>query len=493
MPHPLLYEINTRCWLRSLSVEQGRAVTLADVPDTEFDRWQKLGFTHIWAMGVWTTGPRSRAHALDDAGMRQTFAKLLPDWRPDDTPGSPYAIADYRVPASLGGESGLAAFRKRLNARGLKLLLDFVPNHFGLDHPWITEKPELFMLSPAEVAGTFPQQTVSGLRWLAHGKDPNFAPWADTVQINYRRPETRAAKITLLQTIAARCDGVRCDMAMLMLNDVFARTWAHIPEQVSPPTSEFWAEAIPAVKKTSPDFLFLAEVYWGLEARLQSLGFDYTYNKMVFDSLRDGRSTSLQESLLAAPRAQLEAGAHFLENHDERRIASVLSPAEHRAAALLMLGLPGMRFLYEGQLQGRQLQIPVQLGRWPDEPVNPEILAMYEQLLVTLKDTAVGRGEVNLLQPIGWPDNHTAPNFVIIHWQESPSKFDLVVVNLAPHPSQCRVQLPVKQLAAHDWLMRNLLGAENYRHSGAELAASGLHLDVPAHAAQLFQFTKTNP
>src|ERR1700722_4351989 len=190
MPHPLLYETNTRCWLRSLSEGQGKAITLANVPETEIEQWQNLGFTHIWAMGVWTTGPRSRSLALDDTNMRQTFTRILPGWCNDDAPGSPYAIADYRVPAALGGEAGLAAFRKRLNARGLKLLLDFVPNHFGLDHPWISEKPDLFVHSTTEVPGTFRHKTVSGVRWFAHGKDPNFAPWPDTVQINYRRPET---------------------------------------------------------------------------------------------------------------------------------------------------------------------------------------------------------------------------------------------------------------------------------------------------------------
>ncbi|MBI3876997.1 MAG: alpha-amylase, partial [Verrucomicrobia bacterium] len=248
MPHPLLYEINTRCWLRALSEQHGRPVRLGDVPEEEFDHWEQLGFTHVWLMGVWTTGPRARAHALNEPNLRALYDKVLPGWKPADVPGSPYAISDFKVPRALGGETGLKHFRKKLNARGMRLVLDFVPNHLGLDHAWLREQPDLFAQSPVEVPGTFAQETVTGTRWLAHGKDPYFAPWTDTVQLDYRRFATRGAMKELLLSVAARCDGVRCDMAMLLLNDVFAKTWAHFPFAAGKPEREFWADAIPVVK-----------------------------------------------------------------------------------------------------------------------------------------------------------------------------------------------------------------------------------------------------
>ncbi|HEX3800296.1 MAG TPA: alpha-amylase family glycosyl hydrolase [Verrucomicrobiae bacterium] len=488
MNHPLLFEINTRCWLRLLSEQAGREVTLADVPDSEFVRWQQLGFTHIWAMGVWTTGPRCRLMCFDGGNMEATFNRLVPGWKKEDVPGSPYAIAEYKVSAALGGEAGLKAFRKKLHAHGMKLLLDFVPNHMGLDHPWATKEPDHFMQSPGPGAGVFEQETVLGPRWLAHGKDPNFAAWPDTIQMNYRRPETRAAMIEILKSVAERCDGVRCDMSMLLLNDVFARTWAHLPDASPAPKTEFWPEAIGAVKQAHPQFIFLAEAYWGLEGRLQSLGFDYTYNKTVYDLLANRHYGEVQPNLLSCPPEYLAASAHFLENHDEPRIAPILSPAENRAAALLVLGLPGMRFLYEGQLDGRRSQIPVQLGRWPDELVNEEIATAYEQLLTTIKDSCVGRSMATLLRPNGWPDNQSSRNIVAVLWQKSPVEFDLVVVNLAPHTSQGVVVLPVSDLASKHWQMRDLLGTEKYQRPGSELAANGLYLDLAPHHAQLFRF-----
>jgi hypothetical protein len=499
--HPMLYEINTRCWLRDLSDACGREVTLATVPEAEFARWQERGFTHIWLMGVWATGPKVRAAALREPGLRQAYDEVLPGWRAADVGGSPYAIADYQVPRALGGEPGLARFRQTLHARGLQLVLDFVPNHVGLDHRWLRERPELFVQSPVAAPGTFAQETAGGVRWLAHGKDPFFPPWTDTAQLDYRRPGTRAAMKELLLSVAARCDGVRCDMAMLLLNEVFGRTWASFPLAAETPSQEFWADAIPAVKRRHPEFLFLAEVYWDLEARMQALGFDYTYDKRLYDELFWRNGPGAQRRLLAQSPEFIAASAHFLENHDEPRIAGRLAPAEHRGAALVILGLPGMRFLHEGQLTGARLKLPVQLARRPREPADPEVTRIYDRLLTTLPCTAVGNGQAQLLAPRpAWPGNSTAANFILVQWREmspdnSPltaphagTEFDLVVVNFAPHRSQCYAPLTVPGLAERNWTLRDLLGEESYERFGADLAEQGLYLDLPAYGAQVFHF-----
>src|SRR6266536_1475492 len=413
MRHPLVYEINTRCWLRDLAAQLGRPVTLGSVPDTEFEHWQQLDFTHVWLMGTWPTGPRSRAAAWADPTLRRAIAETLRDWKDEDFNGSPFAVADYSVASELGGEQELNKFRKKLHACGLRLLLDFVPNHLGLDHPWIVERPELFVQVPDPAPETFRTETKSGGRWLAHGKDPNFHAWIDTAQLDYRRADTRAAMIELLQSVAKRCDGVRCDMAMLLLNEVFAKTWEKFPCPAAAIQREFWADAIQVVKKSQPDFLFLGEVYWDLEARLQSLGFDYTYDKRLYDYLVYRNHTEVQRHLLSVTPGFVEAGAHFLENHDEPRVASILSLPEHRAAALLTLGLPGLRLMHDGQLTGARIKIPVQLARRPVEPAQPEIVAFYQQLLPSLKSAAVGRGKGEIVRPApAWPDNPTAENFV---------------------------------------------------------------------------------
>src|SRR5262245_13135696 len=242
--HPLVSEINARCWLRDLSERRGRPVHFGNVPEEEFEFWRRLGFTHVWRMGVWTTGPRSREVFLRQPDTPGSLKAVLPDWRGEDVAGSPYAIAAYRVPDSLGGDAGLRAFRENLHRHGLGLLLDFVPNHVGLDHPWLREHPDWFIRARQKTPGTFPVPTREGEAWIAHGKDPYSPPWADTAQLDFRLPAARTAMIEQLGSIAALCDGVRCDMAMLLLNDVFARNWEGFPSSGPAPASEFWADAI---------------------------------------------------------------------------------------------------------------------------------------------------------------------------------------------------------------------------------------------------------
>ena len=489
MTSPLVYEINTRCWMRELSARAGRAVTLGSVPEGEFERWQKLGFTHVWLMGVWPTGRLSRAAALSSDGLRRELGASLPGWKDEDVSGSPFAVAEYAVARELGNESDLRQFRKNLRAHGLGLLLDFVPNHVGLDHSWVVERPELFIQLPVEAPDTFHTGTPSGGRWLAHGKDPNFSAWIDTVQLDYRRADTRAAMIEVLQSIATRCDGLRCDMAMLLLNDVFCRTWESFPCAAAACEREFWSDAIQVVKKAQPEFLFLGEVYWDLEARMQSLGFEYTYDKRLYDYLVYRNQRDVQRHLLGVTPDFVEASAHFLENHDEPRIASILSLPEHRAAALATVGLPGLRLLHDGQLTGSRVKIPVQLNRRPVETVQPEIAAFYEQLLAALGSSGVGRGKGNILIPRpAWTDNLTAQYFVIVQWQSQPDGFDLVVVNLASHRSQCFVSLTVERLASRNWRMKDSLSAEEHERYGDDLQNQGLYLDLPEHGAQLFHF-----
>jgi hypothetical protein len=491
MRFPLLYEINTRCWVRELSAAAGRRLTLADVPASEIASLRELGFTHVWLMGVWRTGLQGHGAALREAKRSPAFTAALPDWSETDIGASPYAVAEYTVAEELGGEAGLASFRQQLAAAGIKLVLDFVPNHVGLDHPWLQTRPELFVSSSTPVNETFKVGDGANVRWIAHGKDPNFPAWDDTAQLDYRNPATREAMIEQLLEIARRCDGVRCDMAMLILNDLFVRHWARFPFAHTVSDREFWTEAIAAVWKAHPDFLMISESYWGMESCLQTLGFDFTYDKILYDELVYHDPSAVTRHLYEESSAAfVENSVHFIENHDERRAATVFVPAEHRAAALLVLGLPGLRLLHEGQLTGARMKIPVQLVRRPAELPNAEVTAIYRQLLTALRSSAVGQGRARMLRPRpAWPDNQTWRNIVIVQWELKPNEFDLVVVNLVPHRGQCYVPLAIPDLAAYHWSMHDIVGMEKYLRVGSDLDRQGLYLDVPPYAAHVFHFS----
>ena len=472
---PLLLEINTRCWLRELSAAAGEPLDLARVPDVVVTEWTRLGFTHLWLMGVWQTGPRSRAAYLHHPDTRRRLSQILPDWTDVDVPGSPYAIAAYHVAEALGGDAGLKAFRAQLHRHGLRLVLDFVPNHTGLDHPWIEERPQLFVQGRRESSGNFLRTSREGPRWIAHGKDPYFPPWIDTAQLDYRRADTRAALRDTLRSVAARCDGVRCDMAMLVLNDIFAATWKDHPPARDETGEEFWAEAIRTVKaEHGAAFQFIAEVYWDLERRLQALGFDFTYHKRVLDHLVAREPRALGETLAKHPPAFLARAMHFLENHDEARIASRLSLAEHRAAALLTLALPGMPLLHEGQLTGSMLHTPVQLARRPVEPSSREIEAMYATLLAARRASLVGHGTPELLA--------REDGVITLRWS-GEGREEVAVINLSSEPRRTQLAVPPRA-AGWKWFDQLAGGA------GAQTVHSphSLTLDLVPHAAHWYQF-----
>lgn len=488
MPHPLLLEINTRCWLREQPARKGLVPKLGDVPAARMKEWRLQGFTHVWLMGVWATGPRARQQALDSPALRREYDEVLPGWTADDVPGSPYAIADYEVATALGGNDGLAALRRKLRSAGLKLILDFVPNHLGLDHPWIASHPERFVQSDDVNDASFIGGSADYPVRLCHGRDPYFAPWPDTVQLDLRRAETRRAVIDQLVRVAGLCDGVRCDMAMLLLDEVFDSTWSGHGVRGDRARGEFWQESIARVRQQHPEFQFIAEAYWGREAELLKLGFDFAYHKSLTDALLDHPEDVTR--VLAESVAWSTQAVPFLENHDERRVAAVLKPDHHRTAAAVTLFLPGLRMVYDGQLAGARIKTPVQLGRRQTEAVDSAVAAIYRPLLALLQETAIGRGEARILfaKP-AWEDNPTHRWFVLIQWQAALDRFQLVVINLAPHRSQCYAPLEVAGLAARQWNLVDLLGGEHHFRAGEDLQSRGLYLDVPAHAVQVFDFT----
>jgi glycosidase len=483
--YPSLYQINTRVWLTELSKRLGRPATLADIPDAELDRLADTGFDWVWFLSVWQTGAAGQRVSRTNPEWRKEFQETLPDLREEDILGSGFAITGYTVSESLGGDAALVRLRQRLRKRGLRLLLDFVPNHTGLDHPWVKAHPEYYIRGTEADLARAPKNYTwvkrkQGDLLLAHGRDPYFAGWPDTLQLNYGNPATQEAMIGELVRIAGQCDGVRCDMAMLVLPEVFQRTWG-IPAKL------FWPEATRRVREEVPGFCFMAEVYWDMEWTMQQQGFDYAYDKRLYDRLREGHARPVREHLHAGLDYQNKL-ARFLENHDEPRAAATFPKGMYQAAAVITFLSPGLRFFHQGQFDGRLKRISPHLGRAPDEEVNHPLKQFYERLLGVLHRPVARQGQWQLLECFAaWDGNGSSDAFIAFAWQDSGGTRLLVVVNYADHPSQCYVRPPFSNLGGSWWHLRDLLGDAHYEHDGDDLQSRGLYLDVPPWQCHIFE------
>lgn len=485
--HPTIYEINTWVWLSELGSKTGKSINLGMVPSSEWDAISSLGFDAVWLMGVWERSPAGIAIANQNANLLADFRRALPDFRPEDNVGSPYCVRQYVVDLHLGGPKGLAVARKELAKRGLHLVLDFVPNHVAPDHPWVTNHPEYFIQGTPNDHLTDPSSySQVGGTICARGRDPYFPAWPDVLQLNAFQPELRQRVIDTLSDIADQCDGVRCDMSMLVINTIFERTWGSRAGQR--PATEFWTDVIPAVNKKHPDFLFIAEAYWDLEWELQQQGFDFCYDKRLYDRLEHNNAESIRLHICADLACQ-ERLLRFIENHDEPRAATTFSAAKEKAAAITTSTLLGARLFHEGQFEGRKVRLPVFLGRRPEEPVDNDLRDFYAKLLAAIKEPVFQEGQWCLCDRTGWPDNQSYLNVVAWNWIKGEDHF-LIVVNLSDRPSQARVKVDWKNLIGSTWRLADPLSGAAYERFGNDVLSSGLYVDLGPWGYHFFRFSR---
>lgn len=368
--HPSLYQVNTRLLLSRIS-KPGKRAGLSEIP-AEYWHWlRSMGMDYVWLMGVWNTNEIGFEVERQDWEITK-YTSILPDLREEDLRGSPYAIDRYILDPQMGEMADLATLKGIVNKAGLKLILDFVPNHFGAHSELIRTHPEVFMqgteVQMEKYPGVFFKHASGGI--FAHGKDPNFDPWMDTVQVDYRSSGSRAFIRQALVDVAAYCDGLRCDMSMLLQKHVFRRTWGFAGGTTSFSDWEtpFWPSAINVVREDNPDFIFIAECYWSMEQEMLDHGFDYTYDKALLDKMINGNVHAMKWHLGASADYQ-NRSVRFLENHDEEPVQTTMHQEKHFAASVLVAHMPGMRFYHGGQWEGKRTLVPVQLRRRPNEPV----------------------------------------------------------------------------------------------------------------------------
>ena len=480
--HPKLYEINTWVWLSDLSEKYRKSIDLGCVPSAEWDAIANYGFDAVWMMGVWERSIAGITIANRNKNLVDDFRRGLPDFQQKDNVGSAYCIRRYVADQHVGGPEGLAMARAELSKRGMNLLLDFVPNHVAPDHPWVTEHVDYFVHGTVDDARQNPAAFISvNGTCCACGRDPFFPPWPDVLQMNIFSAQLRRAVIETISGIATQCDGIRCDMAMLVLNSIFERTWRTLAGPR--PATEYWTDVIGTNKSRLRGFLFIAEAYWDLEWQLQQLGFDFCYDKKLYDRLEHNSAESVRLHL-CADMAYQNRLLRFIENHDEPRASTTFPPAKERAAAVTSFTLPGAKLFHEGQFEGRKVRVPVFLGRRPQEPVDQGLREFYAKLLAALNQPLFHTGEWRLCDRSGWPDNASFQNLVAWSWSTDLDHC-LIAVNLSDAPVQAMIHVP--WTAHQTWEMTDVFSNTTYKRDGDEIGTRGLYVELPAWGFHFFQ------
>ena len=473
--HPILYEINTWAWLNDLSRRCGKEVTLANLPEDECESLASLGVDAVWLMGIWERSPEGRQISFNHAGLLAEFRQALPDYTPEDNLGSAYCIHRYVVDERLGGNAGLDAARGQLARYGIRVILDFVPNHTARDHPWVLANPDNYIQTDMQAYQAHPHEHfIAGGRVLACGRDPNFPAWEDTAQVNAFSPSYRRAAMDTLAELAGMCDGVRCDMAMLLLDRIFSTTWGQRAGHPLP--QPFWRQLISATREVSPDFLFIAEAYWDTEPELLAEGFSYCYDKNLYDLLSH-RDAHAIEQYLHMDNRRLNSSLRFIENHDEKRAAVAFPDAKYAAATAVLATLPGARMFHQGQFEGRKVRLPVFLRRWPVESVNPATVSLYRALLPVATSPAIRSGEWHLCRHHGWPDNHSHTSLLTWAWWNQDDLL-ITVINYSGFSAQGYVTLPLQLPSGSEWKLQDITYGDLGIKPADELTVSGLFVDL---------------
>jgi glycosidase len=489
--YPVLFEINTRVFLRRFDTKEKRAA-LMDVPVSYWESLATKGVNAVWLMGIWKTCSTVIESCCFEEGLRKSYDKSLKNWRREDVIGSPYAIDCYEVNPAIGSTQDILAVKKVLNDLNIALVLDFIPNHFSADSCYIQTNPEIFLECDAAAyqqdVHTFFQNPKQPGKYFAHGRDPFFPAWTDTTQINYYSAEARAFMTQQMLKIAGLCDGVRCDMAMLVLNNIFQNTWGGIlySHEGSRPESEFWQDAIAEVKLKHPGFVFIAEAYWDLEWDLQQLGFTYTYDKRLYDRLKSAPVRSINAHLKAEIKYQNKL-VRFIENHDEERAVAMFGKEQSFAAAVIMATIPGMRLFHDGQWEGKKIKLPVQLGREPVENKQPSVELFYELLRTVTADELFHNGEWRLLETIpSSAGNFHYENMLAWEWRLK-DEHALVIVNYSVNFAQCRVRFeaPVK---SGEFLLRDVFNKDEYYRTADEVQKAGLYVELLPWHTHIFRY-----
>jgi glycosidase len=427
MPTAVLVAKSTYVWLAQLSRKYSRAIDRLDqIPDEDLDALVRRGLNSLWLIGIWE---RSRAS--------RTIKQLCGN---QDAVASAYSLYDYRIADDLGGEAAYISLRDRCYRKGLRLASDMVPNHMGIDSPWVVEHPDWFIsrpdppypaydfngpdLSPdprveIKIERHYYEQTDAAVvfqrrdrqsgetRYIYHGNDGTSFPWNDTAQLDYLNPAVREHVIQTILHVARLFPVIRFDAAMTLAKRHFQRLWfpnpgssGAIPSRAEYAMStaefnrhmphEFWREVVDRVAAEVPGTLLLAEAFWLMEGYfVRTLGMHRVYNSAFMNMMRDEENAkyrSVIKNTIEFDPDIMKRYVNFMSNPDERTAVDQFGTGDKCfGVATMMATLPGLPMFGHGQIEGYTEKYGMEY-RWPryQEDPDPRLVERHEREIAPL-------------------------------------------------------------------------------------------------------------
>lgn len=414
MPNVVLMAKSTYVWLEQLSKKYKWHIHRLDhVPDEELQLLAERGITGLWLIGLWERSVASR-----------TIKRLRGGY---DAVASAYSLKEYEIAEDLGGNSAYENLRDRAARFGLRLASDMVPNHMGIDSPWVIEHPDWFISrwespfpaysfngpdlsadsrveikiddhyydqSDAAVAFRVRYHNDGSTRYIYHGNDGTTFAWNDTAQLDYSKAHVREHVIQVILHVARLFPIIRFDAAMVLAKRHVQRLWfplpgagGSIPSRAENAMSqedfdalmphEFWREVVDRVAVEVPGTLLLAEAFWLLESYfVRTLGMHRVYNSAFMNMLRDEENAKYRSYLKKTIEFDpdiLKRYVNFMSNPDERTaIDQFGSEDKYFGVCTLLATLPGLPMFGHGQIEGYTERYGMEfkqakMDEWPNE------------------------------------------------------------------------------------------------------------------------------
>ncbi|WP_341867073.1 alpha-amylase family glycosyl hydrolase [Leptospira perdikensis] len=419
----------------------------------------------IWLMGVWKNSPKSQSIARTMPELQRSYQTVKHPIHSEDIYGSPYSIFAYSPDPLVVREKDLTKIHHMIQDLGKKLILDFVPNHMAIDSPLIEANPDLFLIADESVSSKNAFLHPNGNEYV-HGRDPYFDGWTDTIQWDFANPNVEVKHIEILKNIAKQSDGVRCDMAMLLLPNVFEKTHKR-------KSNYDWSRVIKSIKEEFPNFKFYAEVYWGLEEELLSLGFDASYDKSLYDAFKSQNFDFVSENLR---KKYSPKKIQFLENHDEQRAKQQFGEKSKSYFALLATSECTLLF-HAGQELGLNKKIPVQMIQTDEEDGDVTIKEFYSRAFATI---AARKHDSFVL----WPDyKEFNGNSVFIKSIQSENQTEIILWN--EQTFEVSGWIPFQEKIQFQVSLTDLITGDHYPQTKSE---QGIYFRLKPNQVQWFIF-----